>query len=239
MTTAATLKAKDREGAPVLSKLAREPLHDRVYKELRRALMAAHFTPGEQLTLRATAEKLGVSVMPVRAAFNRLVAERAVTLLPNGSVVVPQMSSNRFEELVELRLNLEGQAAKKAAKTINSIQLEELAGIGGELTEAGKAGDGELYLDLNKAFKFTVYEASRSPELLCLIEALWLQFGPFMHNYAKDVRVQAVDDRHDEILAALRAGDGEAAQKAMEADIAGGAEFLASVATFVPDQTET
>lgn len=235
MATAAKQKTDAEDNAPALAKLSREPLHDRVYKELRRALMAAHFTPGEQLTLRATAERLGVSVMPVRAAFNRLVAERAVTLLPNGSLVIPQMSANRFEELVELRLKLEGLAANKAAKTISPAELDVLARISDDLTSAGTAGDGERYLDLNNAFKFTIYEASRSPELFSLIEAIWLQFGPFMHNYAKDVRVQTVDDRHDEILAALRAGDGDEAQKAMEADIAGGAKFLATVATFEPD----
>ncbi len=234
MTTLAASKVKGDDDGPVLAKLPREPLHDRVYKELRRALMAARFTPGEQLTLRATAEKMGVSVMPVRAAFNRLVAERAVVLLPNGSVAVPQMSARRFEELVELRATLEGLAVRKAAKAITPAELDALAEISDELTKAGMSGDGELYLDLNKAFKFTIYEASRSPELFGLIEALWLQFGPFMHNYAKDVRAHGVEDCHREVLAALQARDGAAAEKAMTSDISGGAKFLASVATFAP-----
>lgn len=225
-------KDKDAKPAPALTKLSREPLHDRVYKELRRALMAAQFTPGEQLTLRTTAEMLGVSVMPVRAAFNKLVAERALTLLANGSIIVPEMSAARFEELIEIRKMLEGEAAKKAAKLISAEELDDLAKIGEDLTEAGNADSGERYLDLNWRFKFTVYKASQSPELLNLIEAVWLQFGPFMHNYAKDVRLQARDDCHDEILAALRARDGSAARRAMQADIDGGAKYLASVASF-------
>src|ERR1022692_5321497 len=78
--------ATDDSGA-VLKKISWEPLHEIAYRELRRAIMSARYAPGETLTVRATASALGVSPMPVRAAFSRLIAERAVEALGNGTVI--------------------------------------------------------------------------------------------------------------------------------------------------------
>ena len=64
----------------------------RVYRALARGLMAGMFSPGEAVTLRILARRLGTSAMPVREAVSRLIAERALVLLPNRSVIVPRMS---------------------------------------------------------------------------------------------------------------------------------------------------
>ena len=68
----------------------------RVYRALARGLMAGMFKPGEAVTLRTLANRLGTSAMPVREAVSRLIAERALVLLPNRSVIVPRMSRARF-----------------------------------------------------------------------------------------------------------------------------------------------
>ena len=52
-------------------------VQDEVYGELRRSLMTGVYVPGEKVSLRALAEQMGTSMMPVREAINRLVAERA------------------------------------------------------------------------------------------------------------------------------------------------------------------
>src|SRR5689334_12044490 len=91
-----------------LSKLARETLHDRVYDEVKKAIMGAEIEAGEPMTIRALATELGTSVMPVREALRRLVAERALELLPNRSVMLPVMTPERFEEIARIRIALEG-----------------------------------------------------------------------------------------------------------------------------------
>lgn len=209
-----------------LKQLSRNPLHEQTYAELRRAIMSARFSPGEKLTVRGVAAMLGISSMPVRAAFTRLVAEKAVVQDANGSIYIPQMTRQHYKELIELRALLEGRAAEIAAALINTKELAALEKIAHDLTQASKDGDAERYIDLNQKFKFGIVAAARSESLADLVERLWLQVGPFMRYYASEVSKQHVLDRHDDAVTALRRRDGAAARKAIEQDILEGANFL-------------
>lgn len=109
-----------------LQKVTFEPLHDKVYKRLQDALMSAHFQPGSQVSLRATAEMLGVSVMTVRVAVLRLVAEKALHQVSNRNFFVPKIDQLVFEEIVFLRTTLEGIGAEFAASRRSQKQLASL-----------------------------------------------------------------------------------------------------------------
>ena len=211
---------------PKLNKLSRNPLHEQTYSELRAAIMSAKFSPGEKLTVRGVAELLGISMMPVRAAFMRLVAEKAVFQDAKGSVYIPKMTAAHYKELIQLRALLEGKAAEIAAPLITAVELAELAEIASQLTKASMEGDAEAYIDLNQKFKFGIVAAARSEALADLVERLWLQVGPFMRFYATEVSAQYELDRHEDAVKALKNRDGSAARKAIEADIIDGAEFL-------------
>src|SRR5262249_30208271 len=83
-------RASELRVAPPLSLAQeRDTMRVRVYRALARGLMAGMFKPGEAVTLRTLATRLGTSAMPVREAVSRLIAERALILLPNRSVIVP------------------------------------------------------------------------------------------------------------------------------------------------------
>src|SRR5271169_1570774 len=85
-------KRSIRLTAPVTPDPARDTLQQRVYHALARGLMGGMFTPGEAVSLRTLAARLGTSAMPVREAVSRLIAERALVMLPNRSVIIPRMS---------------------------------------------------------------------------------------------------------------------------------------------------
>ena len=93
---------------------AREPIHQWVFRGLRRAIMSGRFPPGQAVTIRGLADRMGVSAMPVREALRRLVAERALALLDNRRVRVPVMTAERFDELLAARMALETEAAVRA-----------------------------------------------------------------------------------------------------------------------------
>ena len=190
--------------------------------------MAAKFAPGEKLTVRGIASMLGISAMPVRAAFTRLIAEQAVIQNVNGTVQIPHMTREHYEELIMLRAMLEGKAAEIAASKIDRKLLAELEKIGKALTLASKEGDAESYIALNQRFKFAVVAAAKSPVLADTVERLWLQVGPFMRFYADDIHTQHELDKHEAAIEALRAGDGASARRAIEHDILDGAESLFS-----------
>src|ERR1700739_2073168 len=87
------------------------PVSQQVYRTLRGLLTTGGFQPGETVSLRNLAKRLGTSAMPVREAVNRLIAEQALQMLPNRQVIVPRMTRRKFFELTRVRQLLEGMAA--------------------------------------------------------------------------------------------------------------------------------
>lgn len=216
-------------------KLERDTLNEQVHRELRAAIMAARFAPGERLTVRAISAAFGVSTMPVRAAFARLAAEKAVMPLANGTISIPRLTRQRFDELAELRVLLEGTATEKAAALMTDVELAELDRLDDVLKAAAAAGDADTYLQHNQVFKFTIYNAARGPVLADLIERIWLQIGPLLRLYTSDFASEMPARGRNEIIAALRRRDAAAARLATERDIRSGTGFLLRVAWF-PDQ---
>ena len=66
-----------------------EPLNGRVYARLRAQLMSGVFEPGQVVSIRGLAERLGTSTMPVREALHRLIADNALEARANRTIVVP------------------------------------------------------------------------------------------------------------------------------------------------------
>lgn len=220
---------------PNLGRLDATPLQERVYEQLKKALMSGKFEPGQKLTVRAVANSLGTSPMPVRAALARLLAEKALTQLPSGTVVVPRLSREEFTELMTLRVLLEGEAAERSAKTMTVRELKQLKTICAELTNAARANDIDTYLDKNRAFKFAIYQHAGSEALLHLLEILWLRIGPFLRQYTDELSEILEIDYHDDAVEALFKKDGKTARRAIERDIAEGRDFLLTHALFTQD----
>jgi DNA-binding GntR family transcriptional regulator len=206
------------------------PLHEKVYLELVRALMSGQLQPGQKLTSRKLAKELGTSDMPVRSAFTRLQALRALSPMPNGSVEVPLISAERFSQLTAVRTVLEGTATELATKRINGNNLRAIRRHCAELTEAARNGGIENYLRRNHDFKFSIYRHCGNEQMIFLIETVWMQVGPFLRNlhvgFEDDLAGILDIDYHEEVVAAIEAGDGERARKAIVRDIDEGATHI-------------
>jgi DNA-binding GntR family transcriptional regulator len=206
------------------------PLHEKVYLELVRALMSGQFEPGQKLTSRKLAKELGTSDMPVRSAFMRLQALRALSPMPNGSVEVPLISAERFSQLTDVRTILEGSATELAVKLINGNNLRAIRRHCGQLTMAARNGDIGDYLRKNYDFKFSIYRHCGNEQMIFLIETVWMQVGPFLRNLSagfEDGLSSILDiDYHEEALAAIEAQDAERARAAIVSDITEGADHL-------------
>lgn len=207
-------------GGPFHSEASdRDTLQRRTYETLRHALMAGVFKPGQGVTLRSIAAALGTSAMPVREAVSRLIAERALTLLPNRTVIVPHMTRKRCVELFQTRQVLEKMATVAAASRANSELTKQLSGI--DLDVRTKVGQRDVHgaVLANMRFHFTLYRAGQTEVILPLIEALWLQAGPFTAYSLSIPGVRWMSRHHQTLLAALRSGKPTAAGRAVEMDI--------------------
>ncbi|HUJ98417.1 MAG TPA: GntR family transcriptional regulator [Stellaceae bacterium] len=216
--------------AAALSPIVRNTLQDQAYQKLREALMSGVIKPGESLTLRATAEVMGTSPMPVRDAVRRLEIEHALEPRPNRTLGVPEMTSASLLELRDIRIALEGLAAEKAALLIEAPELEKVDAHYRELAAAAEAGNHADYLRANWAFHSAIYRASRSQHLVSLIEPTWIRIGPYVGLMLPDRR-NLVDslENHLQALRALRQRDAAAARQAIGQDIWDSAEGLVRV----------
>lgn len=101
-------------------------LGQQVYEQMRERLVAGEWLPEKKLTLRGLASELGTSVQPVREAVQRLVAEKALLLKPNHSVIVPSVVKSELDEIWNLRLLLEGDAARLCIPNLTRDDLRRL-----------------------------------------------------------------------------------------------------------------
>jgi DNA-binding GntR family transcriptional regulator len=129
-----------------------QPLRDGVVDQLRQAIVAGRFAPGERLFEDQIADELEVSRNPVREALQALAREGFVELEPRRGARVATISRTRVEELFELRESLEGLVARLAAVRRTDAQLAELESLVATGTVAAEEGRlGELP-DLNTRF---------------------------------------------------------------------------------------
>ncbi len=203
-------------------------VHDQVYARLRDALMAGRIAPGRALSLRSLAAELGVSPMPVRDAVRRLAAERALSINPaNKRLSVPGLEPARLEEVALARSWVEPELAARAAVHVDAALIQALVDTDAAIDRALEAGDLDGYMQGNRAFHFTLYRAAGAEVLLNMAETLWLQIGPFMRLVFERLgALQLPADRHQEAIAALRAGDPDAVRRAIAADIAEGMDAM-------------
>ena len=196
------------QGVPGLSPLVRDTLQAQAYNKLREALMTGLIMPGRNLTLRATAEVMGTSPMPVRDAVRRLEIEHALVARSNRTLGVPEMTYASLIELREVRVALEGLAAEKAALLITADELDEVDRRYREMAAAAAVGDHGAYLRANWAFHSGVYRASRSELLVSIIEPTWMRIGPYVRLMLPD-RASLIDSlgNHLRALEALRRHD--------------------------------
>lgn len=201
-------------------KIEHQPLNDRAYQEIRKGLTAGLFAPMQPLVIRTLAANYGISATPIREALQRLVAERLLEVLPNRSIVVPAMTKARFCEYFPIRGALEGLATELATPRLTEADFAQLHDMLARIAETVKNFDAKAYLALNKEFHFFIYEKAGSPELLRLIQDMWLKVGPvFTGLFDDDHFRNHANDEHVNILAALERRDAAAARSFMVQDL--------------------
>jgi DNA-binding GntR family transcriptional regulator len=202
-------------------------LQDQTYDTLRQWLTIGRFVPGERIKIRHVAAELGVGEMPVRSALQRLAAESALVNVPNCGVTVPHLSKEQFDDVLRVRLILEGQAADLGVPNLTPHDLETLESLNAQMAQALESANAKGYLDANEAFHLILYRAAGSPLLLELIETVWLQVGPISNLLFGEAQFAGtLNDAHDELLTAAKARDAAGVRRAIERDLSHAATSL-------------
>ncbi len=154
-------------------------------------------------------------------------AERLLVVLPNRSIVVPQMTAEKFRLLLPVRVAIEGMATELATARFTRSDVNRLHRLVDRISETTASFDARTYLKLNREFHFTIYERAENEELLHVIEGLWLKVGPvFTGLFDSEVFRQHANDEHANIVDAIARQDAPAARAYIERDLTLAAQAL-------------
>jgi len=180
------------------------------------------------LTLRGVAAEFNVSMTPVREAIRRLVAEGALTLSSSGRVATPSLSNERIEELAAIRALLEPELAARALPRAYPALIDRLRTLNSVVDQMAVKHDESGYIRSNQEFHRTLYLRAQAPAMLAMVETVWLQLGPTMHQLYSRLQQTERLGSHREIIAALQGGDEHILQTAVRRDVTQGLRMLGS-----------
>lgn len=200
-----------------------------VYTALRTRLSTGRYAPGDRLAEVELADELGVSRTPVREALQRLSADGLVAR-SGRSAVVAGLSDKERGDLFRVRAVLETLAARTAAERqslgeLAPATLKELGRKAVVLEEAVAAGDPRAAAQRNFEFHRHIVDAADNAMLSDFLGRAWDRIAvSAVSNLADPVWAAQVVCQHEEIVAAITAGDPDAAAGAMNRHITAAAD---------------
>lgn len=218
-----------------------QSLSAQIYQRLKYQLMSARLRPGDRLKIRDLAQSLGTSETPVREALLQLVQDGALEMKPGYYIRVRRLTLREYMERREIRLLLEPHAAVRALANIDDAFISDLERCHASLIAAEQEKDYPAALLANYEFHFSIYRRSGMPQLIEILERLWVQIGPLL-NLLYPYGHPTYEGRHQHlnVIAALRARDETGLAAAIGADLVeGGRSFVGYLTSIEESEAAT
>ena len=197
----------------------RASLSEKIYEAIKADIISFNLTSGTMLLEQELAHRFKVSRTPVREALRKLEQEGLARIILRKGAFVPEVSARDAAEIDEIRLYLEGAAVRKAASSISADKLDELEASLDALNQVGLKNE-----DYQAIFEF---DCRFHDEILKAAGNKWMRDTVLrLFNVIHRARAINTEKRYFEsiaelraIIAALRAGDPQAAERAMREHI--------------------
>jgi DNA-binding GntR family transcriptional regulator len=189
-----------------------ELLADRAYVELRDQIVTLAMPPGAPINEEALGRELQLGRTPIREAIKRLALENLVAVYPRRGTFVCEINITDLAHISDVRVQLEGHAAYRAAQRLSSRGREELDALLAEIADRS-GGDAAQLMALDARIHRFVYRCTGNPYLRETLERylnlslrIWyLVLGRLPHLFE---RVH----EHGQLLEAIRDGDADRAR---------------------------
>ncbi|QKY70161.1 GntR family transcriptional regulator [Lentibacillus sp. CBA3610] len=196
-----------------MQKIKRVSAKEQVLSALRKSIFNGDLQPEQEIRQEEIANRLGVSRMPVREAFQILDREGIIKIHHNRRVTVIGLTEDDVRDHYTIRAFLEGMAAEKACDSPD--YFAELEDIHHQVNQAAENNDSNLYIQLNAAFHQAIWRASNSPRLYAILSDLWNGLQPQFPEFVSFQVGKALTE-HEAILKAILNRDSKAAREHME-----------------------
>lgn len=197
-------------------------LADDVYEAIFNKLMSLEIAPGARITVDGLVRELEVSHTPIREALGRLEGEGLVAKTHLvGYSAAPQITRQHFDELYDLRLLLEPDAARRAAQRVSDERMrrlretaERMRKLAGRRERSSYSGFARFDAD----FHDQIMEIAGNELIRDTLAHLHTHFHIFRLMFHTRVTEEALTE-HETLLAALSSGDARGAERAMREHI--------------------
>ncbi|WP_425098931.1 GntR family transcriptional regulator [Tropicibacter sp. S64] len=184
------------------------------YTLILEAIDAGIYRPGDRLVESELADRFGVSRTPIREALQRL--ETQSLLARDGrSLIVASLDHNQMAELYAVRCELEGLAARLAARHATEEEIQVLA----EMIEEDRAllGDPTALSRANRRFHKMIHLASHNRFLVQQLDLVHRSMALMATtSLAADGRGEKALEEHGAIVDAISRRDEDAAYQALK-----------------------
>lgn len=213
-------------------------LTQRAYQHIHGKLTGGALSPGVRLSNRTFAKEMGISLTPIRGAFNRLISEGLLEYRPGLGVFVPMPNRREIEELYEFRETLECAAVGKVCGNPSPRMFEEMESSLAELDEiverleqAGRTFKDEQQLErlrlVDIRFHLALLRAAGNRRMVETVEDLRIRTRIVCHRFQDEEfsNLPRTADEHRRIIEALRDGDAKEARRVLSDHIRHGCQL--------------
>ncbi|NRF93215.1 GntR family transcriptional regulator [Paenibacillus frigoriresistens] len=191
-----------------------------IYSSIKEQILSYSLSPGEKVNIDQMARELNVSNIPIREALSRLASEGLVHIIPYKGVTVAEMSLKDLDELYEIRIELEGYAARKATQLIPEAEInwldEEMKRC--FLSIETCKGNLETVMKMNEQLHGTILKYAHNENLSNLIKLSLQRIERYLIYARRDLDIETVKrewHEHQAILSFLKERNNQMAEKAM------------------------
>ncbi len=199
---------------------SRQLLADRAYVELRDRIVTLEIAPGEPIDEDLLGRELEMGRTPVREAIKRLALENLVTVFPRRGTFASEINITDLAHISDVRMQLEGHAAYRAAQRVTEIQHEELDELLDELAHSQGSDDIEALMSLDARVHRFIYRCTGNPyleETLARYFNLSLRIWHLVLDRVPHLFAHVHE--HDELLRAIAAGEAAEARVIVAAHV--------------------
>jgi len=183
------------------------------YQLILEAIDTGTYRPGDRLVESELADRFGVSRTPIREALQRLETQSLLTR-DGRSLLVASLDHNQLAELYVVRGELEGLAARLASRHATPEEVRVLR----DMLEADHAlvGDPRALSRANRRFHKQIHLASHNRFLVQQLDLVHRSMALLASTSLEaEGRPTGTLKEHAAIVAAIEAGDGDAADKSL------------------------
>jgi DNA-binding GntR family transcriptional regulator len=157
------------ELAAVLPVAPDRTVENQITQRLRTLIVEGKLKPGVRLRYRDVADRLGVSVTPVRVSLRDLAIDGLVTVSPQGAVRVASLSVEEVEEVYSARAGLESLLAERGVERLGADGLGLMKRRLPAVERAARNADLPGFLDAVWNYRLPCYEAAERPRILDMV----------------------------------------------------------------------